>query len=369
MHLRFPEKAVAAGLPSFRRGGKGWEAKKIVQKKFKRDRLEPVVGAVEDRMISLDLPAMIAAAHSRIKADIRRTPLEFSPGLSSLSGARVYLKWESEQRTGSFKFRGALNKIRSLSLPEKRKGIVSASTGNHGLGVSLAAEMEGVALTLVLPHNVSAAKRERLEKGRAEIIMFGESCEKAEVWARQLAEETGRTYVSPHNDLEVIAGQETIGLEILEDLPALEAAIVPVGGGGLIAGIAGFLKGSGRSIEAYGVEPLNSAAMAASLAAGNIVEISEEKTVAEAVAGGLEPGCVTFPLCRDLVDGMILVEESLIKRSMSLILEHHHIMVEGAGALSLAGLVKNRAQLGGKKIVLVVSGGNIAPGAFEEAVR
>jgi threonine dehydratase len=320
-------------------------------------------------MISFDLPAKIAEAHSRIRADIRRTPLEFSPGLSGLTGAEVYVKWESEQRTGSFKFRGALNKIRSLSPQEKGRGVVSASTGNHGLGVSLAAEMEGVALTLVLPQNVSAAKRQRLEKGRAEIITFGESCEKAEIRARRLAGETGRTYVSPYNDLDIIAGQGTIGLEVLEDLPALEAAIVPVGGGGLIAGIAGFLKGAGRAIEVYGVEPLNSAVMAASLAAGHIVEISEEETIAEAVAGGLEPDCITFPLCRELLDGIILVEETLIKGAMSLIQEHHNRMVEGAGALSLAGLIKDRARLAGKKVVLVASGGNIAPAVFEEAVR
>jgi threonine dehydratase len=320
-------------------------------------------------MTSFNLPAKIRAAERRIKADIRRTPLEFSPSLSGLTGADVYMKWECEQRTGSFKFRGALNKIRSLSRDEKARGVVSASTGNHALGVSLASEMEGVALTLVLPRNVSAAKRERLEKGRAEIITFGESCEKAEIRARRLAAETGRTYVSPYNDREIIAGQGTIGLEILEDLPAVEAVIVPVGGGGLIAGIAGCLKSVRPPIRVYGVEPLNSPVMAASIAAGRIVEIAEEETIAEAVAGGLEPECITFPLCRELLDGIILVEEALIKRAMSLLLEHHHRMVEGAGALALAGLLKDKARLAGKKAVLVASGGNIAPEVFEEAVR
>jgi len=309
------------------------------------------------------------AAYGRIKSDIRRTPLEFSPALSALTGAKVFVKWENEQRTGSFKFRGALNKVRSLSPEEKRRGVVSASAGNHGLGVSLAAEMEGVGLTLVLPQNVAAAKRERLEKGRAEIIIQGESCEKAEIWARRLAGETGRTFISSYNDAEIIAGQGTIGLEILEDLPAVEAAIVPVGGGGLIAGIGGCLKGAGRAVEVYGVEPLHSAFMAASLAAGHIVEIFEEETIADAVAGGLEPGCITFSLCRELLDGIILVEESLIKRAMSLLLEHHHKMVEGAGALSLAGLIKDRARLAGRKVALVVSGGNISPEVFEKAVR
>ena len=325
--------------------------------------------AGQEKVIPRDFVGKIIAARGRIRSDIRRTSLEFSPALSGLTGAEVHVKWECEQRTGSFKFRGALNKVRSLSPEEKKRGVVSASTGNHGLGVSLAAEMEGVRLTLVLPQNVAEAKRERLEKGPAEIIIHGESCEKAEVWARRLAGETGRAFISPYNDAEIIAGQGTIGLEILEDLPGVEATLVPVGGGGLIAGIAGCLKGAGLAVKVHGVEPSHSAVMAASLAAGAIVEIAEEETIADAVAGGLEPDCITFALCRELLDGIILVEEPLIKKAMSLLWEHHKKLVEGAGALSLAGLIKHRAQLAGKKVVLVASGGNIAPAVFEKAVR
>jgi threonine dehydratase len=325
--------------------------------------------ADQEVVIARDLAGKARKAYGRIKSDIRRTALEFSSALSGLTGADVYVKWESEQRTGSFKFRGALNKLRTLSPQEKKRGVVSASTGNHGLGISLAAEMEGVALTLVLPQSVAPTKRERLEKGGADIIIHGVSCEKAEIWARRLAAETGRTFISPYNDPEIIAGQGTIGLEILEDLPDVQAAFVPVGGGGLIAGIAGVLKEPGRSAIVYGVEPSHSAVMAASLAAGHIVEIIEKETIADAVAGGLEPGCMTFPLCRDLIEGIIRVEERLIKRAMSLLNEHHEKMVEGAGALSLAGLFKDASGLAGKKIVLVVSGGNIAPGVFLKAAR
>jgi threonine dehydratase len=320
-------------------------------------------------MTSLELKAKIKMAYDRIKPDIRRTPLEYSPSFSRLIGADVYLKWECEQKTGSFKFRVALNKIRTLTADEKKRGVVSASTGNHGLGVSLAAEMEGVGLTLVLPRNVAPAKRQRLEKGRAEIITYGESCEKAEVRARGLAAETGRTYISPYNDEEIVAGQGTIGLEIWEDLPDVQTAIVPVGGGGLIAGIAGWLKEAGRPIDVFGAEPLNSAVMAASLAAGKIVEIAEEETIAEAVAGGLEPGSLTFPLCSLLLSGILVVEEALIKRAMRLIKEQHARMVEGAGALPLAGLLRDPVRVAGKKVVLVASGGNIAPEVFAQAVR
>jgi threonine dehydratase len=316
-----------------------------------------------------DMVARIEAAYSRIKSDIARTPLEFSPGLSDEIGAEVYVKWESEQRTGSFKFRGALNIIRSLTPAEKSRGVVSASTGNHGLGISRAAEMEGVGLTLVLPQNVAPAKRTRLEKAGAEIIIQGASCEKAEAWARELASRTGKKYISPYNDEEIIAGQGTIGREILEDLPDVEAAFVPVGGGGLIVGIAGWLKRCGRAVRVYGVEPSNSAVVTASLAAGTIVEIVEDETIADAVAGGLEPDAITFPLCRELLDGMVLAEEALIRRGMRLFWEKHHRVVEGAGALGLAGLVKDSGRLAGKKTVVVASGGNIAPEVFEKAVQ
>ncbi|MFZ2053335.1 MAG: pyridoxal-phosphate dependent enzyme [Candidatus Aminicenantales bacterium] len=319
--------------------------------------------------MSADWKKKIVEAYKRIGPDIRRTLLEYSPVLSGLTGAEVFLKWESEQRTGSFKFRGALNKIRALSPQEKRRGVVSASTGNHGLGISLAAEMEGIPLTLVLPQNVSAEKKRRLEEGRAEIIVQGESCDKAEMWARGLAEETGKTFISPYNDEDIIAGQGTIGLEICEDLPDVEVALVPVGGGGLIAGIAGYLKASGRAVEVSGVEPSCSGFMAASLAAGHIVEIEEGETIAEAVAGGIEPGAITFLLCRELLNRIILVEEPLLKRAMSLILEHHQRMVEGAGALSLAGLLEDRSRFQAKKTALVVSGGNIGARDFRDVVR
>jgi threonine dehydratase len=340
-----------------------------VQKKYKQARLEPETPKAGEKMMYPDLAARIEAAYDRIGSDILRTPLEFSPALSRLTGSKVYVKWEIEQRTGSFKFRGALNRIRSLTPAEKEKGVVSASTGNHGLGISRAAEMEGVGLTLVLPQNVASAKRNRLEKGGAEIIIHGASCEKAEVWGRELAARSGRKYISPYNDEEIIAGQGTIGREILEDLPDVEAALVPVGGGGLIAGIAGWLKRSGRTIEVYGVEPVNSAVVTASLTAGAIVEIVEEETIADAVAGGLEPGAITFPLCRELLDGMILVEETLIKRAMRLLWENHHRVVEGGGALGLAGLIKEPLRLAGKKVAVVASGGNIAPEVFEKAIR
>jgi len=320
------------------------------------------------RSKSAGLRERIDRAWSRIEADIIHTSLEHSSSLSRLTGAEVYLKWESEQKTGSFKFRGALNKLRSLSAEEKRRGVVSASTGNHGLGLSRAAGTERVRLTLVLPETVAAEKRRRLEESPVEIIRWGLSCEKAELRARKLAEETGRIYISPYNDYDIIAGQGTIGREVIERLSRVDALIVPIGGGGLIAGVAGFIKAVDTRIRVVGVEPAHSAFMAASLKAGRIVEIPEEETIAEAVAGGIEPGSVTFPLCRELVDDIVLVREAQIKKALALLFAEHQRKVEGAAALSLAALLEKSARFRGLKTVLIVSGGNIAPAAFKKAL-
>jgi threonine dehydratase len=322
----------------------------------------------DTKRMSIDFKRRIDQALVRIKPEIKRTPLEYSPSLSQISGAAVYLKWENEQHTGSFKFRGALNKVRSFSSGQKKKGVISASTGNHGLGASLAARLEGVTLTLVLPTNISKEKRRRLEDSGAEIIEYGDSCEKAELRARHLAREKGQVYISPYNDEEVICGQGTIGLEILEDLPDAEAVLVPIGGGGLISGIAGYLKSSINKIRIFGVEPERSAFMAASLSAGRIVEIKEKETIADAVAGGIEPGSITFSFCQKLLEGIITVEESVIRKVMRLIYEKHQRMVEGAGALALAGLMSQGPLFEKGKVVLVVSGGNISPQSFLEAV-
>ncbi len=312
------------------------------------------------KTLRFDFKEKANQAYERIRSAIKRTPLEPSPALSELTGAKVYLKWENEQLTGSFKLRGALNKLRALSPGEKRRGVVSASTGNHGLGLSLAAREEGVGLRLVLPATISPSKRSRLREFGADIIDYGESCEKAETYARQLAAESGRIYVSPYNDEDIIFGQGTIGLEIWEDFPGLQDVLIPVGGGGLAAGIAGYLKTLSAKIRPFGVEPRHSAFMAASIEAGRIVEVKEQETIADAVAGGIEPGSITFPLCRELLDGIILVEEEVIRKALALLKETHHKTVEGAGALSLAALMKEREKFSGRYVVLIVSGGNVS---------
>jgi len=311
------------------------------------------------------LAAGVENAYARIRPDIIETALEYSPLLSLVFGAHVYFKWECDQITGSFKFRGALNKLRTLSSARKRKGVVSASTGNHGLGVCRAARIEGVDLVLYLPENAASAKIARLRKAGAVLRFFGTSCEKTEAHARSEAASSGRVFISPYNDREIIGGQGTAGLEILDQLPGVEDVIVPVGGGGLIAGIAGYLKCRAPGVRVWGVEPARSAFMKASLRAGRLVAVKEKKTLADAVAGGIEPGSVTFPLCRRYVDEVVTVSEEGLTAAVRLIHEVHGKVVEGAGALALAAMMKYRARFRGRRVVLVASGGNISPGRFQ----
>jgi len=309
----------------------------------------------------------VREAYRRIKADIRRTPVEYSGPLSRETGARVYVKWECDQHTGSFKLRGALNKLRSLSAEERVRGVVSASTGNHGLAISHASKLEGVGLKLFLPETVAEVKKRRIEAMGVDVEVRGASCEKTEAIAREFAGRSGRIFVSPYNDWDIVCGAGTVGLELVEDLDRFDDVLVPVGGGGLIAGMAGFLKAVRPGVRLFGVEPATSAFMAASIAAGRLVDIEEKETVADAVAGGIEPGSITFPLCRDLVDSITCVPESLIVRAMALVHEHHGRMVEGAGALPFAALLESPLKSRGRTVLAVVSGANIAPDRFRAA--
>lgn len=314
------------------------------------------------------LAAGVRKAYGLIAADIRRTPVELSEPLSRETGARVFVKWESGQITGSFKLRGALHKLRALPPEERARGVVSASTGNHGLAIGHAARLEGVGLKLYLPATVSETKRARLEALGVELEIHGSSCERTEAFARRAAARTGRVFVSPYNDLDIVLGAGTVGLEIAEDVAAFDDVLVPVGGGGLVAGIAASVKAGRPGARVVGVEPAASDFMAASVRAGRLVEIEEGPSAADAVAGGIEPGSVTFPLCRDLVDLFQAVPEPLIARAMALIFEHHRRRIEGAGALPLAALLHDPGQWRGRSVVLVASGGNVSPERFAEIV-
>jgi threonine dehydratase len=316
-----------------------------------------------------DFVARIRAAYDRIKGDIIRTPVEFSAPLSDKAGASVFVKWECDQTTGSFKLRGALNKLRTLDPEQRAAGVVSASTGNHGLAMAHAAKLEGIDLQLFLPTTASETKRKKIEALGVAVESFGSDCGKTEVHARGRALQTGRVFVSPYNDWDIVFGAGTVGIEIAEDVPAVDDVLVPVGGGGLIAGIAAYLQAAKPAARAIGVEPETSAFMAASVAAGRLVEIEERETIADAVAGGIEPGSITFPLYREWVDRTLTVKEETIAGSMALVFERHNRIIEGAGALPVAGLLSFPAAFRGRTVLLVVSGRNIAPDRFRAVAR
>jgi threonine dehydratase len=312
-------------------------------------------------MTFFDIAAAVREADERIRDAILRTPLEAVPDLDRRSGARVLVKWECDQRTGSFKLRGALSFLRSLSSAERSRGVVAASTGNHGLAMTEAARLEGVRLTLFVPLSIAPFKRDRLRASGSDMIIAGATCEQSEIMARDAASASGRVYASPYNDLRIVAGQGTLGLEIAAAAPDADDILVPVGGGGLAAGVGGVLRSRRPKIRVWGVEPVRSAFMSASLGAGRLIDVAEKPTLADAVAGGIEPGAITFGLCRDFLEGILTVPESALRPAVSRLERLHGRPVEGAGALPLAALLAHQRAFRGRTVVLLVSGGNAAP--------
>jgi threonine dehydratase len=307
----------------------------------------------------------IERAAERIKPFARQTPLERSRWLST-SERDVFLKLECLQLTGSFKLRGAAAKITSLNDEERSRGILTISAGNHGLAVAECAERLGLQATIVVPRSASPAKVEAIGRYPARLVQLGENYDEAEREAREMERRSGLTFVSPYNDPEVIAGQGTTMLEIIEAAGTLDAVVAPVGGGGLIAGIAIVAKAINPSIKVYGVEPEASPTMTAALEAGHIAEIPEETTIADGLAGNIEPGSVTFPIIQRLVDEMILVSEKAIEDGIARLASLDHLIVEGAAAASIAAL--DGPQLRAGRIAAVVTGRNITLDLFSRII-
>lgn len=302
----------------------------------------------------------IFIARRRISAFARRTPLIESHVLSELSDTQVYLKAECLQATGSFKLRGATNKILSLTDEERSRGIIAVSSGNHGRAVSYIARSLGIEATICVSESVPANKIAAIRRNGAHLVVQGETYEEAEEAASRLQRERGLVRIDPFDDPQVIAGQGTAGLEILEDLPGVRTVLVPMSGGGLISGIAVALKSADPSIRLIGVSMERGAAMAESLRTGRIVEITEEPTLADGLAGGIPPdNRYTFRLCQKYVDDVVLVSEEAIARAMRFALEEDHLVVEGSGAVVIAALLNDEvARLKGP-VVAVISGGNV----------
>ncbi len=306
----------------------------------------------------MNIKEKITEAEKRIRPYLRETPLEYSYVLNKMTESEVYLKLENIQVTGSFKARGALNKI--LLLAKSNAKIVTASTGNHGLGVAnalLVVKKEG---TIYLPKNASVAKVEAIKMRGVPVEFYGESGEETEHYVRKLSETTGQIYVSPYNDEDVVAGQGTIGVELLRQLPKLDAVFISIGGGGLIGGIASYLKAVNPKIEIIGCLPENAPAMYECIKAGKIIEVSEKPTLSDGTAGGIESGSITFGICQQCVDSYITVTEEEIIASMKLVIKYHHQIIEGSAGVAVAALIKEKERFRKKKVAIIICGGNVS---------
>jgi len=310
----------------------------------------------------------IRAAEERVREHIIRTPLVFSPTISSMTGANVYLKLETLQKAGSFKVRGATNKILSHREEIRKTGVVAASAGNHAQGVAVAARSVGIPATIVMPEWASLSKQEATKAYGATVIMHGKSLEESIGRAREITR-NGALFIHPFNDDEIIAGQGTIGLEIFSDLPATDMIVVPVGGGGLIAGIAIAAKGIHPGVKIVGVQTSQCPSALESVSRGEAVCVPARETIADGIR--VEgPGERTFPPVHELVDRIALASEDEIADAMLLLLERKHIVAEGAGAVPLAVLLNGSVTITpGSTIVLVISGGNVDSSHLFRIVR
>ncbi|QHB34504.1 threonine/serine dehydratase [Yersinia canariae] len=301
----------------------------------------------------------IKEAHQVLRPQVRVTPLEYSPLLSQHSGCEIYLKCEHLQHTGSFKFRGASNKLRLLTDEQRLRGVITASTGNHGQAMALAGKLAGVKSTIFAPEQAAAIKLEAIRALGGEVELVPGDALNAELAADSAAQQQGKIYISPYNDRQIIAGQGTCGMEMVEQQPDLDAVFVAVGGGGLISGIATVLKKLSDKTQIIGCWPANATSMYTSLENGQIQEVAEQETLSDGTAGGVEPGAITFALCQQLIDQKVLVSEQEIKDAMRLIAHTDRWMIEGAAGVALAAALKLAPHWQGKKVAVVLCGKNI----------
>lgn len=311
----------------------------------------------------------IVAARARLNGAIRHTPCTESAALSELTGAQIFCKQEHLQRTGSFKERGARNALMLLTPEQARRGVIAASAGNHALGLAWHAKQLGIAATVVMPRFAPLVKVARCRQFGATVVLHGDTFDEAREEAKRLTEAQGLTYIHPFDDPRVIAGQGTIGFEILEQVPDADAVLVPVGGGGLLAGVATVLHALKPELKIIGVEPANAACFAAGVKEGKPVQIETKLTLADglavAVAGGL-----TLKIAQPLVHRLVQVPEEALALAILRLAELEKCIVEGAGAAGLAALLSGQLpELAGKKVVLILTGGNIDPLAHSRVIE
>lgn len=310
-------------------------------------------------MHCVDLANEVVKAGRRISDRVVCTRLVHSPVYSRRLGANVYFKCENLQTTGSFKLRGAFNKFLSLDKPIRQRGIVAASTGNHGRAVAYAARELQSHCTIFAPQDADPDKIAAMRHLGADVKLVGTDCIEAESTARGEAEQSQRCYISPYNDPIVVAGQGTIGLELCQQLDRVDAIFAALGGGGLISGIAAAVKNQHPDCVLIGCSPQNSNVMIQSLAAGKILDLPSKPTLSDATAGGVEADSVTFDFCRQLIDRTISVTETDIARCLAHFIDAHGMLIEGAAAVAIAAMEKLATEFAGKNLVVILCGGNI----------
>lgn len=309
-------------------------------------------------MQSGEVAAAVQLASERLAAHVLQTPVVPAPWLSAATGGEVLLKLENLQHTGSFKVRGATNKLLQLTPAERKAGVVAASSGNHGLGVAHAGRHLGIASTVFVPTTTPPEKQQAIAALGAEVQVFGPDCVDTERHARAIAMQSGRTYVSPYNDTAVIAGQGSIGVELLRQLPHLEVVYIALGGGGLLAGVAAWLKAQRPGIEVVACSPSASPAMDECVRQGRVVDVACGPTWSDSTAGGVEPSAITLPLCTQLADRFLRLDETAIAAAMLAMLQRQHLLVEGAAGVAVAGCLADPKARGHCAAVLVC-GGNL----------
>lgn len=322
---------------------------------------------IDDQALG-SLQQAITEAHTALRPQVAVTPLTLSSRLSALSGCEVYLKCEHLQHTGSFKYRGASNKLRLLDPAQRQRGVITASSGNHGQGLALAGQALGVPVSVYTTTQASSYKLEAMRALGAEVVSLDLDPLGAELEAGRQAQLQGKPYVSPYNDYQIIAGQGTVGMELFEQQPELDAVFVAVGGGGLISGIAAALHGLSAKTRIVGCWPANSPALHASLAAGRIIEVDEQETISDGTAGGVEPDSVTLGLCQRLLSQRVLVSEVQIKDAMREVAASERWIIEGAAGVAMAGMLALAEEYRGKKVAVVLCGRNIVLEKYLEAI-
>lgn len=313
---------------------------------------------------------LIRDSAESIRGSIIETPLRPVPEYDIQTGARIYLKLENRQHTGSFKARGALNKVLRLAADKPGTHIVTASTGNHALGVARALQITGMSGTIYLPENASTSKIKALKAYHAELKFYGKDPLATELFAKHHADDEGLEYISPYNDADVIAGQGTIGVELTEQLEDIAAVYVTIGGGGLASGIALWFTEHSPETEIIGCLPERSPEMKLSVDAGHVIHLEHPlETLSDGSAGGCEDDAVTFSICRKLIRKYILIDEDAIAAAIR---DVYHITgerIEGSAGVAVAAMLQDAGRFAGRNVVVIVCGGNIDDGKFEKIVQ